>query len=85
MQKYLATRRGARVVAIVSMTANRTLEHYYQGIVTAVGDDVIMIRDEAMGDVAVSMERIIAVKTLSEPPAMAPPPDSGKAGFEIER
>ena len=82
MQKYLDSRRGARVVLIVSMTANRTLEHYYQGLITAVGDEVVMIRDEAMGDVAVSVDRVIAVKTLSEPPAIQP---EANQEFEIER
>jgi hypothetical protein len=81
MQKYLATRRGARVVLVVSMGANRTLQHYYQGTITAVGDGVVMIKDEGMDDVAVSCERVIAVKTLSEPPAQQPE----SSQFEIER
>lgn len=82
MHKYLDSRRGARVVLIISMASNRTLEHYYQGLITAVGDEVVMIRDEAMGDVAVSVDRIIAVKTLSEPPAVQP---ESNQEFEIER
>ena len=83
MQKYLATREGARVVLVVTMSANRALEHYYQGIVIAVSDEVVMIKDEAMGEVAVSVDRVVAVKTLSEPPAVLP--ESATGEFEIER
>lgn len=83
MQRYLANRRGARVVLILSMTGNRQLEHYYQGVINAVGEGVVMIKDEAMGDVAVSCERVIAVKSLSEPPAVQP--ESQNDEMEIER
>ena len=81
MQKYLSTRRGARVLLVISMGTNRTLEHYYQGSITAVGDDVVMIKDEAMEDVAVSCSHVIAVKTLTEAPAELPETEQ----FAIER
>lgn len=70
------------MVLIVTMGGNRNLEHYYQGEIVAVGDEAVMIKDEAMGEVAVSVDHVCAVKTLSEPPAGNPEPSSD---FPIER
>jgi len=84
MQKFLLGRRGARVVLVVDMTGERKPSHYYQGMVTSVGEGVVMIRDEGMGDLAVACDKVVAVKTLSEAAADWSPPQ-GEAGFEIER
>lgn len=66
MKNFLDSRRGSRVLAIIDLAANRQPTHYYQGVITAVGDGFIILRDEQLGDMAIAMDKIVSVKILTE-------------------
>ena len=66
MKNFLDSRRGARVLAIIDLGPNRQPVHFYQGSITAVGDGFIILKDEQLGDMAISMDKIVSVKILTE-------------------
>lgn len=66
MKNFLDSRRGSRVLAIIDLAPNRQPTHYYQGTITAVGDGFIILRDEQLGDMAISMDKIVSVKVLAD-------------------
>ena len=66
MKNFLDSRRGARILAIIDLGPNRQPTHFYQGTITAVGDGFIILRDEQLGDMAISMEKIVSAKVLSD-------------------
>ncbi len=66
MKNFLEPRRGARVLVIIDLGVNRAPSHFYQGTITAVGDGFIMLKDDQMGEIAISSDKVVAVKLLTE-------------------
>ena len=66
MKNFLESRRGARILAIIDLGPNRAPTHFYQGSVTAVGADFIILRDDQLGEIAIACDKIVSVKLLQE-------------------
>jgi len=66
MKNFLEPRRGARALLIIDLGPNRAPTHFYQGSITAVGDGFVILRDDQLGETAIALDKIVAVKLLTE-------------------
>ena len=73
MKSFLEKKRGYKVRIIIELNAQKQPIHVYEGILINFGD-VLILKDEHLGEVAINPEKITAVQLLSEGPTLQTSP-----------
>lgn len=62
MKNFLEKKRGTPLRIIIDMNAQKQPTHYYEGVLIAVIEGVIILKDQHLGEVAINPEKITAIQ-----------------------